>query len=663
VTTTQRAETSVEIALTSNLVQSEEVVVDVERTRPAAGATSLVREEITKVPGTRGDLLTAVKSLPGVANTGVFGPEAGGIIIRGSSPADSKILVDGFEIPILYHFQSLQSVLPSELIDDLTYLPGGFGVENGRATGGVVEVTSRRTPRDWGGFAEVSFINGGVYADGPIGEDGGFVLAARRSIIDAILPLVIPDDSSLSFNTLPVYYDYQGKADYDLTPRHRLSLFVLGTDDALELVTTSVNADDPLLSGSIENHTRFTRAIASWSYDGDAVDNTLAISGLTSSQRFNIGADRRLKLNDLSLAARNELEAELGLATLRIGGEVDFRNNEVDLKFPRPPREGDPGPPNFSRDPIIEENRTTNTLTLAGWVAIELRPTSWWTLTPGIRVDGFTRRDPDEYVVQPRISTHFQILEGTKLIASFGRYARPPVLDENLQTNLDAERALQTTLGIEQKIWDGIELQLTGFYTDRSRTIVYKEGRGGTGDLDDAYVNEGDGRTYGGEALLRARIGPFFGWIAYTLARAERRDLTTGDYRLFDFDQTHNFVFVGSLKLGSQDEWQIGARWQYTSGRPYTPVTGAIFQSDVNAYEPEFGAINSARVPGHHQLDVRLDRYFFFDGWKLAAYLDVSNVYLHQQVQEYEYNFDYTELEAEAAGPPILPSLGLRGEF
>src|SRR5688572_29223676 len=208
VTTEEGAQTSVEIALSSNLVQSEEVVVDVARSRPAAGSMSLVREEVTKVPGTRGDMLTAVKSLPGVANTGTFGPEAGGIIIRGSNPADSKVLVDGFEIPILYHFQSLQSVLPSELIDDLTYLPGGFGVENGRATGGVVEVTSRKTPRDWGGFAEVSFINGGVYADGPIGEQGGFVLAARRSIIDAVLPLVIPDSASLSFNALPVYYDY-----------------------------------------------------------------------------------------------------------------------------------------------------------------------------------------------------------------------------------------------------------------------------------------------------------------------------------------------------------------------------------------------------------------------------------------------------------------------
>jgi hypothetical protein len=102
---------------------------------PAPGGAEVVREEITHVPGARGDVLTAVQSLPGMANVGTFTANSGdGLNIRGSSPADSRVLVDGFEVPLLYHFGAVQSILPSEMIDNVLYAPGGFGVEQGRAS-------------------------------------------------------------------------------------------------------------------------------------------------------------------------------------------------------------------------------------------------------------------------------------------------------------------------------------------------------------------------------------------------------------------------------------------------------------------------------------------------------------------------------------------------
>lgn len=129
--------------------------------------------------------------------------------------------------------------------------------------------------------------------------------------------------------------------------------------------------------------------------------------------------------------------------------------------------------------------------------------------------------------------------------------------------------------------------------------------------------------------------------------------------RLFDHDQTHNVVVVASYKLG---RWQLGGRFQYATGSPYTPVTGSTFMSDANEYQPTYGAINSERNPANHQLDLRVDRFFQFDGWKLAAYLDVSNVYLNAPVVDRDYSYDYTERE-ETTGLPILPSIGIRGEF
>src|SRR4030095_15251835 len=112
------------------------------RQRRAASENTLRRDEITRVPGAHGDMLQAIKSLPGIARTDNFGPNSG-LVIRGSSPADSRIFVDGFEIPILYHFGGVQSVIPSEMIEELTYTPGGFGVEHGKASAGIVEVKTR----------------------------------------------------------------------------------------------------------------------------------------------------------------------------------------------------------------------------------------------------------------------------------------------------------------------------------------------------------------------------------------------------------------------------------------------------------------------------------------------------------------------------------------
>src|SRR5689334_10099565 len=100
--------TAVSIALDPISLGGEEIVIQEERVREVAGETTMRREEIVRVPGARGDALAAVKNLPGVANTQGFGPNAG-LVIRGSSPADSRIFVDGFEIPILYHLGGIQS--------------------------------------------------------------------------------------------------------------------------------------------------------------------------------------------------------------------------------------------------------------------------------------------------------------------------------------------------------------------------------------------------------------------------------------------------------------------------------------------------------------------------------------------------------------------------
>jgi hypothetical protein len=174
-----------------------------------------------------------------------------------------------------------------------------------------------------------------------------------------------------------------------------------------------------------------------------------------------------------------------------------------------------------------------------------------------------------------------------------------------------------------------------------------------------AYVNRGWGRSYGAEVLVRARLEDFFGWVSYTVSRSDRVDGPTSERRLFDYDQTHNVIVVGSYTLG---KWEIGGRWQYSTGNPLTPVLGSIYVADLNYYTPVYGEVNSDRLDPAHALDVRVDRTWKFRTWSLSAYLDVTNVYANPRTLGYNYNFDFTERQA-IEELPIIPALGVRGSF
>ncbi len=640
------------------------VVEVAKRESPAPGSTQIAREEITRIPGTRGDVLTAIQSLPGVANTGTFTPFSGGIVIRGSAPADSRVLVDGFEVPLLFHFGAVQSILPSEMIEDVVYAPGGFGVEQGRASAGTISVNTRRGQPKASGFAEVSFINGGLFLQGPIGKQTNhatFAFSVRRSLIDAILPAVLPPDSGLGFTLLPRYYDWQARADWQPRDRWRLSMFVFSTDDGTSFALSKDNATDPALSGTFKSDTTFTRGIVSATYESPRVQNRLSLTADTTKFDFQTSADRYLLVKFSGIGVRDEARARVaGPLTLRAGGEAFRHNVTLNLKFPRPPREGDPMDPSFTFDPPVIKNESYVLSNVAAWTSADLELGSRAMLSAGGRYDGFLRNDA--HVFQPR--GELKLNAGKNILRTAGGlYTRPPQWqDENGQKDLGAEKAWQLTSGIERELRPRLTLQTTGFYTWRSNLIVFATDRRDAMTANNAYANRGTGKTFGAEALLTWRGDSHFAWIAYTLSRSVRSDGPSSPERLFDFDQTHNLIVLGSKRFGQDKHWQIGGRFQLTTGKPYTPVDHAVFVSDLNYYRAVFGALNSVRTETLHQLDVRVDRSWRFAHWKLSAFLDIQNIYAHAAVIAYQYSYDFSQKEPFRT-LPFLPSFGIRGEF
>jgi hypothetical protein len=179
-----------------------------------------------------------------------------------------------------------------------------------------------------------------------------------------------------------------------------------------------------------------------------------------------------------------------------------------------------------------------------------------------------------------------------------------------------------------------------------------------TPQLAQALLEEGVGRAYGVQMLLRQQPWHgFFGWVAYTISRSERRDTPTSSWRLFDYDQPHSFTVVASKELAA---WTVGMRFRFAVGLPRTPVVGAFYDLKDDVYQPVFGAQNSIRLPDFWQLDLRVDRTFHLgESARLLVYIEGLNVTNHANGEEYTYNVDYTR-RGTITGLPVIAVLGAR---
>ena len=194
---------------------------------------TLQAEEIKYIPGTQGDTLKAVQNLPGVARA----PYGIGLLpVWGSSPADTRVYIDGVNIPTLYHFGGLRSTVNSEMVDALTFVPGGYQADHGLGLGGIIDVQTRR-PRTDGlhGYAQFDLLDGSAMLEGPLTTKLSFAAAARRSWVDKTLPYFTSSSLQLS----PVYWDYQARLSYRATTRDTVDVFLLGSDDRLNVLATS----------------------------------------------------------------------------------------------------------------------------------------------------------------------------------------------------------------------------------------------------------------------------------------------------------------------------------------------------------------------------------------------------------------------------------------
>jgi TonB family protein len=645
-----------------------EATVSGERERRELSRTTVSIEEVNRVPGTQGNALKVIEDLPGVARTSPIG--GGFLVIRGSAPGDSLVFLDGLAIPLLYHFGALSSTVTPDLLGSIEYLPGNFSVQYGDMIGGLVQVQSRSLHEELHGFVNLNLLEASFVVESAVPEVPGLriALAGRRSYIDFILKAVVPSSADLSLTTAPTYYDAELRVDYRPPgSAHELQLLVLTSDDRLGLLLKRPSERDPNVSGDVNAETGFSQIRLKHQYRAGRLSLETVAMFEHVLLGFAVGKEYfQLHTNGLHLRSLGSFEISDSLG-LTLGFSAVQQHAVVGARFRQSliAREGDPrGSARPDQADVVVPSTSYDRFDPSLFAEARVRPLPGLTLTPGLRFDSFIYH-PDQphptTTLSPRLTVRYELAAPIAFKGGVGLYTQgarngdatvafgnPAVLPE---------RALQATLGTELRPRPDLLVTVEGFLKSLDHLIVHS-GNSTPGLLLD---NAGTGRIRGLEVLVRKELTDrLFGWIAYTFSHSQRTDRPGEPSRLFDFDQPHNLVVVASYRLPAG--WQIGGRLRIISGDPDTPITGARYLAQSDAYLPIFGPTNSVRMPLFHQLDVRVDKVWTYDNWQLDAYLDVLNVYNHRSIEGIQYSYDYSQ-SAYFRGLPILPTLGLKGSF
>lgn len=664
----------------SEEAKPSEVMVRAPPRKRDPGRITVSANDARSMAGTRDDALRIVENFPGVARNGFFG--AGGIVLWGAAPGDSRILVDGVEIPALYHASGLRGVLPSSLVQTIDLAPGAFGAEYGRALGGLVRITTRELPQE-GIHASlgVDFLDTSAIMTAAVDHRVRIAAAGRMSHFDRLASAVAPTEA-LEVLPIPRYHDFQLKASQALREGEDLSAVLLGAGDSL---TRTQGSSDPgrINTESTTNsfyrfYLRYTRALDDgttisvtpfWGYDQNqrnASFGGIAQNRDTRTFRYGLRASYRVPI------ART---ATMTLGVDAIASRASlFRQGSVTL----PPREGDLYV--FGGAPAADVNAdswSSNIVDMAPFVMGEFR-IGPLLITPSLRADVFlvegSRKTPrvgqtpsigiSRFLpaLDPRLAVNVFPAERITLALSGGLYHQPPS-PEDLgpvfgTPDLGLSSAIHASAGAQVTLPAGFNVEATGFYVHQDKLVVRSPLP--TPKLAQALSQNGEGQNMGVQVLVRRQLrNGFYGWIAYTASRSERRYVGNTSFRLFDYDQSHILTATAGYEWRG---WSFGTRFRYASGAPRTPVVGSYFDVSAGHFQPIFGPHNGIRLPSFAALDVRIQKSTKIGRTTLVVYLDLTNLTNQENPEEIIYNFDFSK-ESYLSGLPTLAILGARVEL
>jgi hypothetical protein len=596
-----------------------ETVVTAEREQPSV---DLRGPELTSTPGSLGDPLRTIESLPGVAAVAWPAPI---YAIRGSNPGNTGYFLDQLEVPLLFHLALGPSVIHPYFFDSMSFYPGGYPVQYGRYVAGVVAAETRAPLADRAhASAEVRLYDAGALVSVPLPDGNGAVAAAFRYSYTGALLSLVRNDVKLS------YWDYQVRADRkvrgwaltllsfgsgdDLTYRRADQVF--GAEYKLQFHRVSLRGRHSLGNG------RLSLQLA-LGYDHSLAPIVKEIYSITASAE--------------GIFPRIAYDRSGEHWTIQAGadGQVQWYRPTTNV--------GEAG--------VSDLGRKRRVVLVGSYASATLHASDRLTVTPGLRWDTYTIDRTTRQHLGFRLSARYLLDAKTSLSASGGTFSQPPSLSVQLPAAQNFGLSLyglqtswQAALGMTTKRLPGAEIEVTGYLQRYVLTDLRDPALIQPDPLASDFLVRRDARSYGLEIMLRRPITErLHGWIAYTLSQNQRA-LGGGVIGPSDWDQRHILNAVVGYRIGA---YTLGARGHYNSGRPAL-VYGAQAETFV-------------RLPAFYQLDLRAERRFLFDVFTLNAYVEVVNATLTRQV--YQLDQDASGAMTEQSLRVFLPSLGVRGEL
>jgi outer membrane receptor protein involved in Fe transport len=285
------------------------------------------------------------------------------------------------------------------------------------------------------------------------------------------------------------------------------------------------------------------------------------------------------------------------------------------------------------------------------------KPMSFVSITTGLRYDLFSFTNQATW--SPRLSMSYSFSERLSLNFSYGTFYQTPAtfqiaLDPANQL-LKSSRATHSIVGIDYLLEEDLRATIEVYRKNLSDVVVGN-------DTTNILTNAGSGKAQGIEFSLQKKYtNGFVGSVSYSYSTSDRLDAPGLSTYAFEYDRPHIINLIAGWEAGNN--WQLGFKWQFASGNPYTPIIGT-FEKNALYYVIE-GEKNSARYPDYHKLDFRIDKKFLFGSYTLTAYLDLWNVYNRSNVISYSYKTDSNGAVSETARLDfgLLPIIGITAQF
>jgi hypothetical protein len=628
---------------------------------------TLSQDKFLTLPGSGGDPVKSIQNLPGVARVSGVSSQ---VLIQGSAPQDTIYHFEDHEVPLIFHFGGLTSVVMPEAVSSVDYSAAGYGPEKGRAMGGIVGLQMRDPATDRAkGLVFMDTTKAGGLIEGPINDVSSYLISGRYSYLGEVLKTVLKNNSSSfdltvapSFGDINVVYKLKASGADDIR------VTTLYSHDELSFLFKEPARTDPGLRGNFNTVTNFYRVVPQWIHRFS--DDSLGRLSLGIGQnmlRVDVGTNY-FDLNDVIVSQRAEFEHKPWPGWTSIYGLDNMYNRTtVDLRLPRRLDIGGVDTPISTSDIINVSITVDDWMVGPYWRNSYRAEDSRWTWAPSVRGNYF--KLTNEIKPEPRMALRYDYDDTLHLKIASGIYYQEPqpqeISPQYGNPDLKAPFAVHYTFGAEKDLRGGASEGFkvaSNFFYRVFQNLVVNSTRLITRDgvlTPEVYNNEGRGRSFGIEFLLQYDSGPWNGWLAYTLSRSVRNEPGQEEH-LFQYDQTHNVNLVVSREFGGN--WKVSGRARFVTGNPSTPVTGASFDTDNDVYVPTRGAFFSVRDQAFIQLDGRVDKKWIYDTWILWGYLDIQNLSNQKNSQGLRYAYDYSQ-KANVSDLPILPTIGIKGEF